>query len=445
MKLNSREMTLPTADAEPAGRGAFNSYNDRLIGEGRLLFDRTVAVMGGCGHVGLPLAIGLAEVGFQTAIYDIDREACQTVRSGRMPFEEEQAEEVLKKQLANGRLTVSSDPSVLSEAQFVICVVGTPVDEFLNPMVHRFFQSVESIRPHLRDGQVLVLRSTLFPETSKRVHESFQSRGPKVDVVVCPERVAQGKGYVEIKTLPQIVAGFTDRGIKAARFLFEPFGVEIVEVQPTEAELAKLFNNVWRYITFAVANQFYTLANDYGLDYHRIHNALTHHYPRGQGLPRPGFTAGPCLFKDTMQLSAFSSNHFFLGHAAMLVNEGLPLYVVQQMAKNYNLAEMTVGILGMAFKPDCDDVRDSLSFKLRKILATRCKSVLCSDHHVDPKVLFKATGQIRPEEFLSPEEVIAKSDVLVIGVPHSEYKKLDFGDKPVVDIWNSLGRGGTIA
>jgi len=409
------------------------------------VFDRTVAVMGGCGHVGLPLAIGLAEVGFQTAIYDIDREACNTVRSGKMPFEEEHAEEVLKEQLANGRLTVSSDPAVVSEAQFVICVVGTPVDEFLNPMVHRFFQAIEAIRPNLRDGQVLVLRSTLFPETSKKVHELFQSRGPKIDVVVCPERVAQGKGYVEIKTLPQIVAGFTERGVKAARFLFEPFGVEIVEVQPTEAELAKLFNNVWRYITFAVANQFYTLASDYGLDYHRIHHALTHHYPRGGGLPRPGFTAGPCLFKDTMQLSAFSSNHFFLGHAAMLVNEGLPLYVVQQMAKKYDLANMTVGILGMAFKPDCDDVRDSLSFKLRKILATRCRSVLCSDHHVDPKVLFKATAQVRQEEFLSAEDVIAKSDVVVIGVPHREYKKLDFGGKPVVDIWNALGRGGTVA
>jgi UDP-N-acetyl-D-mannosaminuronic acid dehydrogenase len=409
------------------------------------VFERTVAVMGGCGHVGLPLAIGLAEVGFKTAIYDIDREACTLVRSGKMPFEEEQAEDVLREQLANGRLTVSSDPTVLSEAQFVICVVGTPVDEFLNPMVHRFFQAVETIRPHLRDGQILVLRSTLFPETSKKVHELFQSRGPKVDVVVCPERVAQGKGYLEIKSLPQIIAGFTERGLKAARFLFEPFGVEICEVQPIEAELAKLFNNVWRYITFAVANQFYTLAADYGLDYHRIHHAVTHHYPRGQGLPRPGFTAGPCLFKDTMQLSAFSSNHFFLGHAAMLVNEGLPLYVVQQMAKKYDLANMTVGILGMAFKADCDDVRDSLSFKLRKILATRCKKVLCSDHHVQPKVLFKATAQIRPEEFLSPQDLVDRCDLVVLGVPHREYKNLDFGDKPVVDIWNFLGRGGTIA
>jgi UDP-N-acetyl-D-mannosaminuronic acid dehydrogenase len=290
----------------------------------------------------------------------------------------------------------------------------------------------------------LVLRSTLFPETSRRVAELFAERGPDVDVVVCPERVAQGKGYLEIKSLPQIVAGFSERGVQAARFLFQQFGVEIVELQPIEAELAKLFQNVWRYVTFAVANQFYMLASDFGLDYYRIHHALTHHYPRGRGLPTPGFAAGPCLFKDTMQLAAFSNNHFFLGHAAMLVNEGLPLYVVQQIAQKHKLADLTVGILGMAFKADCDDVRDSLAFKLRKILATRCKRVLCSDHHVDPKVLFRATAQIRPEEFLAAEDVIAQSDLIIIGVPHREYRSMTYGGKPVMDIWNMVGRGSKI-
>ena len=209
------------------------------------MFEKSVAVMGGCGHVGLPLAIGLAEVGFDTCIYDIDKNACELVRSGKMPFNEEQADQVLPKVLASGKLTVSSNPKVLAEVQYVICVVGTPVDEFLNPMVHRFFAAVDEIRPHLHDGQILVLRSTLYPETSRRLHDTFQAHGPKVEVVVCPERVAQGKGYVEIKSLPQIIAGFSERGVAAARALFEPFGVEIVEVAPIEAELTKLFNNVW--------------------------------------------------------------------------------------------------------------------------------------------------------------------------------------------------------
>lgn len=408
------------------------------------MFEKTVAVMGGCGHVGLPLAIGLAEAGFATQIYDIDQHAVELVRTGKMPFHEEKADEVLPKVLASGKLTVSTDPSVLSGTQFVICVVGTPVDEFLNPTVHRFFATLESVRPHLRDGQILVLRSTLFPETSQRVQQLFDSKGPKIDVTFCPERVAQGRGYVEIRSLPQIISGFRPRGREAVHFLFSQLGVEIIEVNPLEAELIKLFNNVWRYVTFAVANQFFTIANDYGLDYYRIHHGLTHHYPRGRDIPRPGFAAGPCLFKDTMQLAAFSSNRFFLGHAAMLVNEGLPLYVVQQLDAEYELANLTVGILGLSFKSDCDDTRDSLAFKLRKILATRCRRVLCADGHVNRAQLLASSSQIRPEELLSVDETVAQSDLLIIGVPHSEFKTLDCRGKPVVDIWNCLGKGSVV-
>ena len=251
-----------------------------------MTFEKTVAVMGGCGHVGLPLAIALAEAGFQTKIYDIDQHACEVVRSGKMPFYEEKAEEVLQKVLDSGALTVSNDPKVLSETRFVICVIGTPVDEFLNPTVHRFFAAIEKTREHMRDGQLLILRSTLFPETSQRVQKFFDDRGPKIDVAFCPERVAQGKGYLEVRTLPQIISGFSERGLAAARFLFEQLGVDILEVEPLEAELIKLFNNVWRYVTFAVANQFFTIANDYGIDYYHIHHGLTHNYPRGADIPR---------------------------------------------------------------------------------------------------------------------------------------------------------------
>lgn len=408
------------------------------------MFEKTVTVMGGCGHVGLPLAMCLAEAGLQTRIYDIDAQACDRVRSGVMPFQEEQAQEVLPRLLESGRLTVSTDPKVLGESQFVICVVGTPVDEFLNPTVHRFFHAVESVRSHLRDGQVLILRSTLFPETSRQVHELFQKKGPAIDVAFCPERVAQGKGFVEIKTLPQIVSGFSDRGVSGARFLFEQMGVEIIELEPLEAELAKLFNNVWRYLTFAVANQFFMIANDFGLDFYRIHNALTHNYPRGSDIPRPGFAAGPCLFKDTMQLGAFSNNQFFLGHAAMLVNEGLPLYLVERLSRKFDLSSMTVGILGLAFKADCDDIRDSLAFKLRKILITRCREVLCSDSHIDPDVLARSTTQLSKDDLLSLDEIVRRSDLLIIGVPHSEYRNLNAGGKPVVDVWNSQGLGAKI-
>src|SRR5262249_55627282 len=152
---------------------------------------------------------------------------------------------------------------------------------------------------------------------------------------------------------------------------------DLIPLPPLGAELAKLYNNAWRYIQFAAANQFYMIANDYGVDFYEIHRAMTEKYPRAKGFPKAGFAAGPCLFKDTMQLSTFDNNAFFLGHSAMLVNEGLPNYLVRRAAQRYQLRDKTAAILGMTFKADSDDPRDSLSFKLKKSLLVECKEVLC--------------------------------------------------------------------
>jgi UDP-N-acetyl-D-mannosaminuronic acid dehydrogenase len=168
------------------------------------------------------------------------------------------------------------------------------------------------------------------------------------------------------------------------------------------------------------------IANEHGIDFYEIHKAMTQNYPRAQGFPKAGFAAGPCLFKDTMQLSAFHNNAFFLGHTAMLVNEGLPNYVVQGALRRYDLKKMKAGILGMTFKADCDDPRDSLAFKLRKILQLECQEVLCSDPY------------LKGEEWSSLDTVLSQADILFVGVPHKEYRSLNCGNKPVIDIWNAI-------
>ena len=153
----------------------------------------------------------------------------------------------------------------------------------------------------------------------------------------------------------------------------------IIHLDVEEAELAKLFANTWRYIQFAAANQLFMIANDFGLDFARIRDALKQDYPRLAGMPGPGLAAGPCLLKDTMQLAAFNNNNFTLGHASMMINEGLPLYMVSKLEQQYDLSEMTVGILGMAFKAESDDTRSSLSYKLKRLLRFRAARVLCTD------------------------------------------------------------------
>ena len=394
-------------------------------------FSHDVVVVGGGGHVGLPLAIGLADRGSTVTIYDINAATVDIINSGVVPFAEPGAEPKLQAALANGRLIASADPAVVANAAHVIVVIGTPVDEHLNPDPNAIPAALADTAAYFRDGQTLILRSTVFPGVTALVERMMADLGLDIDVAFCPERIAEHKAMEELFSLPQIVSSRTERGRERAAALFSTLTDEIVHLSPEEAELAKLFTNTWRYIKFAAANQFYMMANDRGLDYERIREGLSRNYPRAQDIPGAGFAAGPCLFKDTMQLAAFSDNKFALGHSAMLVNEGLPLYVVSQLEKQYDLSQLTVGILGMAFKGGSDDIRSSLSYKLRRVLKFKAKAVLCTDPHV--------TEDTDPT-LIPLEDTIAKSDILIIATPHAEYRGLVI-TKPVADVWNLLGNG----
>lgn len=394
--------------------------------------DLDLVVVGGCGHVGLPLAIAFADAGLRVGIHDIDTVAVKLIQNGELPFHEEGAREVLGKVLEAERLEVDTDPAMIGRADTVVIVIGTPVDEHLNPNPHAVTAALAETARHFRDGQLLVLRSTVYPGVTARVERMFAEAGILIDVAFCPERIAEGRAMEELFALPQIVSGRSQDARDRAAALFGKLTDSIVELEPEEAELAKLFTNTWRYIKFAAANQFYVMANDHGLDFDRIRTALAQDYPRAADMPGAGFAAGPCLFKDTMQLAAFSDNSFVLGHAAMLVNEGLPLYLVSHLEKTHDLGAKTVGVLGMSFKAESDDIRSSLSYKLRRILEFRAGRVLCTDPYVtvDPSLV-------------PLEEVLTHSDLLIIGAPHAVYRDL-VTDKPVVDVWNLLGKGTSV-
>jgi len=390
-----------------------------------------ICIVGGLGHVGLPLGISFAKSGKKVVLYDINPNTINMVMQGKMPFMETGAEEDLD-QLLNKEIFVSNNKQVISESHFIVICIGTPVDEHLNPKFIAFKKFFYEILNFIKDGSHIVLRSTVFPGTTEKIKEYLESSNKKTKISFCPERIAEGKAMEELRKLPQIVAAFDEDSLKEAIDLFSLLTPEIITLKPIEAELAKLFTNVWRYIQFAISNQFYQIAIQNDLDFYRIYEAMTYHYPRTQGLPRAGFAAGPCLFKDTMQLASFSNNSFFLGHAAMLINEGLPNIIVQKLKYRYPLKEKIVGILGMAFKGDSDDPRDSLSYKLKKILEIEAKEVLCTDPF------------IKENSFLSLDEVLSRSDVLVIGAPHTAYRTInvDSSTKVIVDIWNLLGKGG---
>lgn len=391
------------------------------------LTPKRICIVGGAGHVGLPLGLVLADEGHSVDLLDVNAQALATIMAGRMPFLENGAEDLLAGLLPTGRLKATTDPAVVRDVDIVICVIGTPVDEYLTPKAHTFFQVIDELSAHMQAGQTLILRSTVYPGLTRRIHDLLLARGLGVHVTFCPERIAQGHSLRELRTIPQIISAFDEAGSQVVRDLFSGITPEIIEVAPQEAELAKLFCNSYRYIQFAVANQFYLLSREAGLDFGRVHHAATYKNGRVDSLPGAGLAAGPCLLKDTMQLAAFSNNNFLLGHAAMLINEGQPQFLVNMLKRRVDLRDTCVGILGMTFKADCDDTRDSLSFKLRKLLVLEAREVIMHDPYLDGP------------DYFSLESVVERADVLIVGVPHSPYRGLRVpAGKVVEDIWGCL-------
>jgi UDP-N-acetyl-D-mannosaminuronic acid dehydrogenase len=388
--------------------------------------EKDVVIIGGCGRAGLPLGIALSEKGVNVTLYDIDKVAISTVQNGVMPFKENGADEAIKRVIGK-TLHATSDIDSISQAHFLIITIGTPIDEYLSPDFDLFERFIGEHKKYFKDGQTIVLRSTVFPGTTEWLNRYCHRDELNVNVCFCPERTAEGSALVELSSLPQIISAFDDDTVSSVDKLFSRLTSERIVLKPIEAELAKLFTNSWRYIQFSVANQFFMLSKDYGAEYSKIYTAMTRNYPRAAGFPKAGFASGPCLFKDTMQLSAFSGNKFFLGHSAMLINEGMPNFIVQKLVEQYPLSEMTIGILGMAFKANSDDKRASLCYKMEKILSIEAKKVICSDEF------------IQDERFVTKTKLIEESDLIILGVPHQQYKDVEIPrGKEILDIWDFL-------
>lgn len=387
-----------------------------------VLSAKKIVIIGGCGHVGLPLGIVFANSGLEVVLLDRDRAKVEMVNRGQLPFMEANALGQLQR-VVGIHLIATLDRRCIEKADAVIVVLGTPVDEHLNPTTTDLYREIDASVESMPDGSLLVLRSTVYPGVSKLVYDRLRASGRGVHLAFCPERIAEGRAMEEIQSLPQIVSAFDDDSLARARELFSSINDELIELTPPEAELAKLFTNSWRYMNFAISNQFYMLAGGYGLDFHRIYNAVTYRYPRMRHFAKAGFAAGPCLLKDTLQLSSFSGNHFFLGHAAMLVNEGLPNFIVDQL-RNRGLREKVVAILGMAFKAESDDARESLSYKLRKLLMVEAKEVLCTDPYV------------KDDKLVPLDQAIDRAGIVILGAPHAIYRDLVIPpEKEVVDVW----------
>jgi UDP-N-acetyl-D-mannosaminuronic acid dehydrogenase len=386
-----------------------------------------VAIIG-CGRVGLPLALAFADHGLRTIGIENDPERLDAVRARRMPFDEAGADEVM------GRTDIgwSERASDAAHADAIVLTLGTPSFSHIEIDMRDIRSVLDDLMPVLRPGHLLVLRSTVAPGTTDFVAGYIEKNldlevGRDVFVAHVPERIAAGRFFEEIGSLPCIVGGIGQASGAAAAELFAPLGAPIVQTSPVEAELAKIWTNILRYAMFALPNRLMMECEQYDANVFEVIDLINHDYPRG-GMPLPGFTAGTCLRKDfTFSEERSPAPGMLL--AVSRVHESVPLFIVEGIKRRLgSLRGRKVAVLGLAFKADTDDERDSLSHKLIRLLERELADVAVHDPHV-------------PTPTQSFEDAILDADAVVIATNHQEFR----GRQVLAAIADSAKRDAVLA
>jgi UDP-N-acetyl-D-mannosaminuronic acid dehydrogenase len=399
---------------------------------------RYISVIG-LGRVGLPLALSFADRGLRVLGVDHDPSVLASLRAGRMPFNEAGTQELLDRVRQTGHFELTDRAADAAQADDIVITIGTPSFSHVESDLRQVRAAVDDLLPLLRPGHSLILRSTIAPGTTEFVGGYIEKRrdlrvGEDVFVAHAPERIAAGRFLEEISTLPCIIGGVCETSTERAASLFSVFGAPIVRTTPVQAELAKIWTNILRYATFALPNLLMMDCEMYGANVFEVIELINRDYPRG-GIAMPGLTAGTCLRKD-FAFSEERSHAPGMLLAVSRVNEGVPLFLVEGVKRRIgSLNGRKVAVLGLTFKRDTDDERDSLSPKLIRMLERELADVAVCDPHA-------AT----PTQSL--EEAVREADVVIVATNHSEFsgastvrqiRELASGDCLLVDPWNSLG------
>jgi UDP-N-acetyl-D-mannosaminuronic acid dehydrogenase len=399
----------------------------------------------GLGRVGLPLALSFADRGLRVIGIDNDVARLQAVREGRMPFQETGAQELLGRVSAGGRLSLSERVADAASAHQIVITLGTPSFSHIEIDMRDIRAALDDLLGLLSPGHALILRSTVAPGTTEFVagylskHRGFHI-GEEVFVAHAPERIAAGRFLSEIDTLPCIIGGVGARSGEVVAELFGVFGAPIVQTTPVQAELAKIWTNILRYTHFALPNLLMMDCERYSANVFEVIDLINRDYPRG-GIAQPGLTAGTCLRKDFAFSEERSAAPGML-LAVSRVNESVPLFLLEGVKRRLgSLANRKVAVLGLAFKADTDDERDSLAHKLIRLLERELADVAVHDPHV-------------PAPTVSLQEALDGAEVVVVATNHSEFRdprtlaalaERAGGDCLVVDPWNCWGAAQVFA
>ena len=384
-----------------------------------------VSIVGGAGHVGTPLGLALSSRGYNVILIDKNKENIKKINHGEMPFIEEGCTKLLKKMISKKKIFATPELSEVKKCKYIIVCLATPINNKFEPNLKNFINFFYNLKKYLNSNHIIIIRSSIYPGICNKIFDIIKDRCKNLSY--CPERIAQGRSLEELPKISQIISGKNAKSRLECGKIFNKVCKKIIYTKIIEAELIKLFSNAYRYINFSISNQFYMMCKDQGLDFFKIRNLMRDNYKRNINIPTAGFTAGPCLLKDTMQLSSFYNHKFSLFHSAMSINKDLPIFIIRKLSEKYDLRKKTIGVLGLSFKAENDDIRDSLSIKLLKHLKSKKIRTLQSDEYYKDK------------NNIDKNLLVRKSDIIIISTPHKAYKNLKINKKKVlIDIWGLL-------
>ncbi len=392
------------------------------------MFKNKISIIGGAGHIGLPLSVKFSEKKYFVNIIDKNTQNLKLIQNGKSPFKENGIKKKLIQQLRSGRLTFSKELSSIKESKNIILCIGTPIKKNFKPDLKNFYDLIKNLGFYIRKNQNLIIRSSVPVGTNKKIIYMLKKNCP--NVAYCPERIVEGKSFEELPLIPQIIAGSNKIVIQDAIKIFKKITKKIIVCNILEAELSKVFSNLYRYINFAIPNEMYLMSQKFGVNFLKVRDIMMKDYPRNSGLPNAGFVGGPCLMKDTMQMSYLYGVKKSLANSAYQVNENLPNEIIRQIKsiklKNKN---KVIGVLGITFKPNSDDLRGSLAINLIKKLKKNKLNYFFSD----PNIQLKGN--------LNLNSLIKKCNIIVIGSNHKQYKKLKINrSKKIIDLSGFIKR-----
>ena len=379
------------------------------------MFD--IAVVGGAGHIGLPFSVYLQNKGNNVLVIDPNKKYVSLAEKGTPPFVEKSFKPNLENALLKG-LKFTDKIENIKTKEYIIVTIGSSSNVKDIELFNNLMDEVVNIA---KKNSKIILRSTLSLETFITLKKNKAIKSKNLRIAYCPERIAEGLAFEELKKIPQII-GSEEKDSRIFSKFFELNGFEILNTDIDTAIFVKLFSNAYRYASFSLVNEFDNIATSNNIDFNMVLRLATHKYDRLKDIPLPGFVGGPCLIKDTKTfIKSYEKNNILLKNFSKTNIKYLEKILSQCKSK---FVGKKIIQLGLTFKPGSDDLRTSISIDLRKRLIKMGYEVFSVDPYLDQsEVDFK---------LFTYAEVEDKTDNILISTNHKNFKNLDFKNKNVI-------------